>query len=183
MGTESAAFIGLTDLHTGTLDLLDLAVSNDFDRRHQRLQLDAFFQSFNDLASLCGHITLTASVNNCHIFGAHTNSSARNIDCGVAATNDHHVFSDFGDIPAADLFQEVQAVVNTNLILADDTCGFAELGAGSNVDSVIITGQIIKIDILANLCIQMNLHTGLLNGRDIPSQNFLRQSIFRNTKQ
>ena len=50
------------------------------------------------------------------------------------------------DSPAADLFQEVQAVVNTNLILADDTCGFAELGAGSNVDSVIITGQIIKID-------------------------------------
>lgn len=86
-----------------------------------------------------------------HIFGAHTNSSAGNIDCGVAAANDHHVLSDFGGIPVADLFQEVQTVINTSLILADDTCGFAELGAGSNVDSVIITGQILKLDILANL--------------------------------
>ena len=69
-------------------------------------------------------------------------------------------------------------MINTSLILADDTCGFAELGAGSNVDSVIITGQILKLDILANLRVQMNLHTGLL-ALDISSQELLGQAIFR----
>ena len=156
-------------------------ILDDFDRVGQVLEDHAFFFRLFDFHHVSRHFILGSSVNVVNFLGSQSYSCSASVHGCVTTTDDRNLFAKFDFFVSYYLAQEVDTADHTVSIfaLASNACG--DPCADSQQNSIEVFTNCFKRDIYTDLSVCDDLHAHLFDGQDLFIQNFLRQSVFRDT--
>ena len=181
--SATSGSIRLTKFHNLKYHLTTMSVliGNDLQRIGQVQEDYAFFFCFFNLKHIGRHFVLGSSVDIVNLVSAKANCCTAGIHGCITTTNDGNVLTKVNCFVADNFTKEINTSDNALCVLAFAayTCRYP--CTDTYTDSVIISADHVKGNILADLCVCNHGYAHFFENCDFFIQCFLRKTIFRNT--